>query len=484
MATVVEPGGYLVQTFEENRSQVVVPAWKQAYGADADTASDSPDGLLIDLLTKKLGAVDERGSEAYQAAYFTTAVGLQLDAQLRPLFNSERAPARGSQGPVILYGTLGTTIVASAEVSTEDRGDVFVVDLPVELKFGDTAVVVFGPAVNDPTFTQINISGVAYPNLAGITGTGVEIASSQKLVMPASDSRIRAINGPYEDPSGNGVLVIELNGLLDVQSTASASQVDDYRGTEGNVTSSEAGEIPGDAGSITRISTPISGWSGVVNIADVSLGALEDTDAQYRQRHLQTLGKNGDTTLLGLKGRLLDIRDNPGVEFVEIFNRPTGDANYLVVVKGGDEDTIATLIWEHSPIGYETLGDLTFDIDDPRAAGLQTVRFSRTTDLYVWADIIVQAGEGFPAEEVSNIANANANALSEFGNTLGISRDIYLDELKQQLDIPGSRSITVRLGVTGSASDPKPAVAANNIILDQLELSLWSASRINTTVTF
>ncbi len=489
MATV-EPGGYEVLPFEDRRIQVV-DLWKGHFGPDSDTASETPDGLVIDILTKMAVAVDERGSEAYQAAFFTTAVGLQLDALLKPLFNSERAPDRGSAGTITVYGDLGTAIPAGSEASTTGRGDVYVVDTAVELEFSTTAVVVFGPATGPATSTTITIAGTLYAPFGVFNGTGLQVAQNQKAAMPASDVNILSISEAYEDPAGNGVLVIQLTGFLSAISTASASTVADFRGSTTTVTSEEPGAIPGDAFTITTITSGPKGWEGVTNLETVSPGALEDTDAQYRARHLATLGKNGSGTILSLLGQLRDIRLNPGVESVEVYNNFTGvtDANglpphsYEVVIEGGDADTIATIIWEDHQLGIESGGVVVKFITDPRAAGTHRIRFTLPTDRHVWCDVAIVAGEGFPPDEISDIEEAVSNSLFTFGQTLGVGRDIYIDELKQKIGIAGVASVTISLGTRPLATDSKPALIAANIDIAARELSIWDIGKIDVTVT-
>lgn len=489
MATV-EPGGYEVLPFEDRRIQVV-DLWKEHFSPDSDTASETPDGLIIDVLTKMAVAVDERGSEAYQAGFFTTATGLDLDAILKPLFNSERAPDRGSAGTITVWGDLGTTIPAASEASTTGRGDVYVVDTAVEIEFGTIAVVLFGPATGAPTTTSITIAGTPYFPAGVFNGTGLEVAANQLASMPASDANIVSISEAFEDPAGNGVLVIQLTGFLSVVSTAGASTVADFRGVTTTVTSEEPGAIPGDAFTITTITSGPKGWLGVVNLAAVTPGALEDTDAQYRARHLDTLGKNGAGTILSLLGQLRDIRLNPGVESVEVYNNFTSvmDANGLpphsfeVVIKGGDADAIAKIVWEDHQLGIESFGLVTKFIQDPRAAGTHRIRFSRVIERHVWADVDIVAGEGFPPDEISDIQAAVSNDLVTFGDTLGVGKDVYIDVLKQKISLDGAESITISLGTRPLATDPKPAVVSANIDIDEREISIWDLGKIAVTVT-
>jgi hypothetical protein len=488
MATV-EPGGYDVPTYEERRADPVVTLWKQTWGPDADTSSETPDGLVIDILTKMQQALDERGAEAYANGFFTTASGLDLDNLIRPLVGAERAPDRGSTGEAVMYGEVGTTVPGASLVSTSQSGDVYVLDSPVEIAFSTIAVVLFGPANNEASFTSIDINGFAYAPIAGQVGTGLEVAQNQASAMPSSDDRIKKLHPAYSDPAGNGVLVIEMNGFYNVVSTASQSQVTDLRGSVGQVTSQEPGPIPGDAFSITSIVTPINGWTGVVNLTEMTPGAEQDNDAQYRERTRQTLGQRGAGTVLSLLGKLRSQEFNPGVEFVEVydsFQHPDvvpGPCAYEAVVEGGTEENIVNIIWEDFQLGIQSVGDITVVVDDPRAAGSHLVRYTRPTKAYVWADVDITRGEGFPADETSNIQSSVTAALVAWGNSLGVGRDVYINEAIQQLQVPGASALLISIGSQPNSGDPKPALSSSNLLIDARGLSIWEAGKITVTIT-
>lgn len=488
----VDPGGYNVPRFEERRADEVVPEWQSRFGAGSNVASSTDDGLLIDELTAFLQAVDQKGSLAYNAGFFNSATGLNIDNLIGGLFGSIRAPDRGSIGPVVLYGDDGTIVSPAndpSEVSTP-RGDVYSVAGPTTLVFSNLAVFIFGPAFGGVTTTTITLGGTAYGPTTDVIGTGFQVAQNMHAALPSSgDVNILSVNDIYEDPAGNGVLVLTLTGLLNSTVAATASQVAQSRGVEADATSIEPGAIPGQEGQLNTINTPISGWLGAVNLEDVTPGAAEDTDAQYRQRHLDTLGKGGTSTLIAMLSILRDITRNPGVEYVQIFQnlepvivdgRP--GRSFEVVIEGGAELTIVTLIWENHPLGIQTFGSTSVAIEDSRAAGQHLISYSRPMLRHVWVDVVITPGEGFPSTDTSDIQNQVSIELAAFGVTLGIGRDVYIDELKQQISLSGTQSIVITLGATALATDPKPALFPANLDVLERELTVWDVGKIEVTV--
>lgn len=487
----VDPGGYDVPKYEDRRADDVVPEWQSRFGAGSNTASSTDDGNIIDQLTAFLQAVDERGSFAYNSGFFNTATGLNLDALIGGLFGSQRAPDRGSTTTAIVYGEVDTVVSPAADPSqvSTSIGDVYSVSGPVTIEFSDIAVFVFGPST-DGSVPTITIQSDTYTTTIPIIGTGLQVAEGMWSVLPTSDANIVSKNDPFEDPFGNGIIVLNLTGLLNASVETTGSESATFRGVETPVTSEEAGPIPGLAYEITTINSPIDGWEGVVNLDGVSPGALEDTDAQYRQRHLDTLGKGGTSTLIALKSILLDITLNPGVEYVEIYNNPKSSTDsagrpghsFEVVIEGGEELTIVTLIWENHPLGIETFGSTSVLISDTRAAGTHEIKYTRPTKRFVWSDVTITAGEGFPSEQISDIQESVAQSLTDFGQTLGVGRDIYIDELKQQIEVPGTQSVMILLGTASSATAPKPPVSAANVTVSDTELTVWDVSKISVTV--
>ena len=57
------------------------------------------------------------------------------------------------------------------------------------------------------------------------------------------------------------------------------------------------------------------------------------------------------------------------------------------------------------------------------------------------------------------------------GKTVGF--DIYIDEAKQQFEIPGTAAIKITLGTTALPTDAKPALSMVDLLIDERDLLCW-----------
>lgn len=488
MVDPVIPSGYTVQRLPERRENIVA-RWKDAFGQDSDVAPNTHDGNLIDQIGAGAQACDEAGSLAYQAGFFTTATGLSLDSLIGGLFGTKRGQDTGSKGELLVYGEPGTVLITASEVSTRDAGVVYALDSSVQIEYSDTVVFVFGPA-SGSTFTILTLGPISYAPVSSVSGTGVEVAQHQRDSMPSSDAQIDTLYPVFEDPAGNGVLVVKMTSILNTGSAADASTLDEYRGSTVSATSVDPGDQPGEELSIINILTGgQTGWEGVTNLDEVTPGFLTDMDAEYRQRHLDTLGRNGSRTMPAVISILRDITKNPGVEYVEVYNNPafvTVDGrppkSYECVVEGGSDLTIASLIYTHGPEGIETFGSTLIFLNDDRRVAPFEIRFTRPTKKHVWMHVTITGGEGFPSTEITSLQTQVQNQLFDFGRTLGVGRDIYRDELKQFIQIRGVQTILIEMGTTPLSSDPQPGLSDADVSILEKELSIWDVGKISVEI--
>ncbi len=480
------PAGYAVQRYEDRRVDLVA-RWQTAYGPNANTASDTVDGLLIDIICRMAQYADEQGFSAYSSHFFHTAKGLNLDLILAGLFGTKRRQDRGSVAEVTMFGAPGTPIFEGALVSTSDRGDVFRLLSTTTIETKSRAVFVYSASAALTT-TSLKVNGVEYSPLAPISGTGVEVAEHAKSIMTIPDGNWETVFDVFEDVNGNGVVIVDMTAPWAIEANSSQAESAAWYGVSALVESEDVGAINGEALTITRINTPVGGWEGVVNLEPATLGGLEDTDAEYRVQHLLKLGQPAYATPMGLQAQLYALK---GVEIVrpyfnftgenpDAFGRPSHSWEY--VVEGGSVEDIAKTGWLSHTTGTQSWGNITTIIIDSRDNSPRVIRFSRPTKRYVWIDVDITPGEGFPTTPVRDIELAVTQSLLAYGQGLGIGSDAYIDTIKQQVGIPGVRSIAVRMGTTFSPLDPKPPVSAVDLTVAELDLTRWAETRIKVVV--
>lgn len=160
--------------------------------------------------------------------------------------------------------------------------------------------------------------------------------------------------------------------------------------------SEELGPFVANAGTLTVIATPVSGWNAVTNALDAELGTNEEQDDALRLRREQALQQQGSGTV----GAILSaVRDVDGIVSASLLEN-TGDYvdadgllahSFEVLIFDGetpaaDADAIAQAIWDNKPIGIRALGNTqgnALDEDD----GIHVVKFSRAVLREVYIDV-------------------------------------------------------------------------------------------------
>jgi hypothetical protein len=224
------------------------------------------------------------------------------------------------------------------------------------------------------------------PKLAAEYSTvTLELAGTPATVIPAGHSVV--IEGESTTWTLDAEVIIGGGGTID-----------------GEFTYSETGPKLVAAGTDWEITTPVVGWDTADNADDGIPGRDAETDAEYRQRYIDSLR---DPIVSA-------VRQVSGVTSCSIIEHASGSPDaywgethwFEVLVVGGDDEAIATAIQASRPPGIATMGTESVILTDATyAAGTVTIKFSRPTLIPCYATVAVTKGEGYPVD-VSAVAIA------------------------------------------------------------------------------
>jgi len=116
-----------------------------------------------------------------------------------------------------------------------------------------------------------------------------------------------------------------------------------------NATCTTAGAETAGVGDINEIATPVAGLSSVTNPDAAALGDAEESDAQFRIRYRESVGRAGDNQVDSMFAEVANVSGVNRVRIYENFSSVT-DANGLndhslaVIVDGGTNADIASAI--------------------------------------------------------------------------------------------------------------------------------------------
>lgn len=252
----------------------------------------------------------------------------------------------------------------------------------------------------------------------------------------------------------------------------------------GSFRSEQLGPFAANAGTLTVIETPISGWNSVTNAADEVEGIPEDTDAVLRLRRVNELSASGSGTVDAIRADVLEV---VGVIQCSVFENTTmGYVNsippksFQVVIWDGPSPAansvaVAQAIWNAKPSGISSFSitNTFYNAIDSRGAA-RPVFFDRATQKPVFMSLQVTRSKVIAGQEQGIKDALAAYGLEAFN--LGIDV-VALAFRAQALTIPGILDVpTFTLDFSSSP------VGTSNLAIGELEIATLSST--NIVVTF
>lgn len=243
-------------------------------------------------------------------------------------------------------------------------------------------------------------------------------------------------------------------------------------------------------GSIVNIQDPLASgaWSGASNIATISVGTAEETDAQLRLRQQRSTSLTGYRQIEAIAAAVLNV---PGVTYARAYqndsvnpvdNRGIPFKEVAVVAVGGDNAAIAKAIFLRLPTGQIGYGDTRETFLD-RQGQSYSIGFTRPIEVPVFlsVDLAVTNPAQYPgnAAELIRAAIIDYAAYGGAGNLYGFppGEDVVRSRLYTPINsIGGHRVNSLRIGTAaGNLAEADIAVAWNQV-------AVWQAENISITV--
>lgn len=455
----------------------VVEAWRGKFGANAQTASDCPDGLIIDVLSLLLQQHWEAITDVYQNSFFRSANLVAL-AQLLDMFGKSPLPAERATVSLVWYGTDGTSVLSGSIGATSD--DVrFATDDDATID-GDCWVIRVDEAVALTNYSVTIDAVVAGPYLSSASPDMEEIVDGLVAALQADGHEAFAAG---TDPDGLGLVVVDVSPAG--TPTVSAGDLTIFHAVRSSGTATAEGVVTALAGTVNLVATPGAGITGVTTTADAEGGRDIETAAEFRARHLATLNAGGNASVEAIRAHLLAVED---VEQVTILNNrgDVTDANGLpphsveAIVLGGDDADIAAELFASVSAGDQTYGDTTVNVTDSEG-GTEPISFSRPTILYAHLEITVTPGEGYPTvgTPLTTIRDAVLAYLTADDTAPDMGQDLYRVQLTAPIvmAVPGIAGLVIETDTTPAPGD-SPSFTAADITVGARELLDFDSSRI------
>ena len=498
----VGPTGLPLYRYQDWRD-LVVARWQAAYGPDADTRPETPDGLIVDTLTLLMTLMGEAAQGVYAGSFFRTAASVQLDLLL-DMFGRTRLAATSTTVTALWWGGGGAVVWSGAGaapvatvVSTGPTGDdryavTEAGTIPDEVD--DGAVIVLQVlAVTEASDYSINVDAVEQATIttAGALDTVATLATTWAAAIEADQPTWTATYvGLGAD--GQALIVIEGKGteLIEPGDTISdASEIAIRPAISLAMEAEETGPQQCLAGTLLGLASAPAGVQGVFNVADGSLGRDVESDAAFRERHIDQINVGGRGTpqriraavLAELPAPLVDYcRVDENVQGVTIEGRPPHSFE-VTWVGTATAQQVGEVVFAQKPAGIRAWGDTEVTVED-ELGELHRVSVSEGEELYLHLDITVTEGEGFPStgDPEDAITEAVVTALEA---ALGLGTNLYRVAVVAAVvgALEGVADVVVETDTTPAPGDV-PTFTASDVTVATNQILRVDSTRVTVTL--
>jgi uncharacterized phage protein gp47/JayE len=444
-------------------------------GEVVDTSDSSALGRLIALVSPSDADLWEAAQEVYAAFDPNAATGIALD-NLVDYAGITRIEQTFTTTSLLLAGDINTFITAGSVVGSDITGDNFTTVSGVGLTPD------FASGITISVLTVANSTAYSFTYAGNTSTQTVSITSSASAtvanILSALQAQIASAHPTLSASVVGETLIVNRVDLFQrVTFTVSPNLGVTKVRKIGEAVAEDAGPLPQQANTITKIVTPILGWDSVTNPIAATEGQLRETDEELRLRFRNSKFERATNTLDAMYSALQGVE---GVEQVIIYENDTNvtDGNgvpaksFLPIIVGGLSLDIANAIWDNKPVGILSFGNTTVNIDDIQGFP-HAVSFQRPEPVVIYITMDLTTDSLFPGNGIDQI---KAELISYFESNIGVGQDVVYSRLFTPINkVAGHQvnSLTI-------AKTPSP-VGTSNIVIDFDEIA--SLSNVNIIIT-
>lgn len=305
-------------------------------------------------------------------------------------------------------------------------------------------------------------SGAALRNLGLITGIPYGSATRSQAMVNLTGTA--------------GTLVPQGSIVEDASGNKFATSFNAYIPSAVQVVAITSGAIAVPIGTITTVGTSITGWTGVTQTLEGTMGSTAQTEQAFRVLRNRTVLRNYSGVTDTIQARLVEL----GLEQVSVVENdapsgvlpdgtPANQIHVTIATEGTvtDED-VARVILQTKPAGITTYGTTTVAIDDQQGNS-HDIKFTKATAVPIFMNIEVT----WLSDEFAGAEEAAKAALTNYVNNLQVGEDVIFSRLYGLITPYGKAQVnTLEIGTTALG------VAASNVSIGATQFATSSDTDI------
>jgi len=453
--------GFVRKTQEQIKTDLETE-WKDSLGQDQDLSEDSPNAILIGLVTEMADTLWQTAEDTYNSLNRNSAEGVPLQNAVALVGITIKDESK-STANVSFRGDNITNIPANTQVKQTATGLVFktLEASQISSDFCNWIQLQVNSVANSTPY-RLYIDGNVYTYTSDGSATYTEIIAGLKAVVEGATIGLTITN------EGTGLMTIQATDKDDVYDIAGSSYFTTGKvQTVIEVECLDFGHNEVSAESIVEISTAVSGLDSVINYYEGEAGRNIEEDQELRLRTQSDIAVSGFNFVDAIRAKVLN--DVPGTSYCKVYENDTmeTDANSIpaksweAVIDGGSDSNIAELLYKMKIAGMRSSGSETVEVKDDTGVP-HNIRFTRPTNLYMWVKATINsynAEEDFPAAGEAAIKAAMLAYSARFN--IG---DIIVAQkfITPVFEVEGIGSVTITIAST-ALPDDVPTYGSSNI---------------------
>jgi len=453
-------------------------AWKDTFGYDIDTSTDTPEGAYVSNQAIKLAQLWEKMEGLWAVGDPDSASGVYLD-RLASLVNVEREDAQSTRVYEAMWGVEGTPILAG-HLARLSSGEQFALSKSVKIGRDKLLGFLFKiTSIEEGEAYSITINGRKY------SYTAVEDDDEAAIQQGLFDQIESVAQGEFaaKNMGEDGMEVRSAAGIVPFAIFCDDDKIEfPLLGAYGVYLAVVPGATFAAVGTLNKIVSNVSGLDHITNYATGITGREVESDPELRigTRNRQKKASGNEKAIENELGKV------PGVIYRRVYsNRSKQEVNgrppnsYEAVVVGGVDQEIAEKIFDKGPGGIQPFGNTIVEVLDSEGFPWE-IGFTRPSNRYIWLKITFQKNheESFPINGVELLKN-NIDVWGAENQKVGVDF-IYQNLYRPIYSVPGIRRATILVAVSDDLAQPDESeYEETNVDVDERQIAIIDRTRIN-----